>query len=148
MENSDRITWNELMHHLSNRLTYSQHYAKFYIGLMLLSIITLIVPCGPILYIIESFLTFSLFLEVVLRMVAMGFNYFMDVLNIVDLFVLLIVVFVGMHCQTKEDVVFIVRCAMQAIRVLALLRKQKRRAQHIILPISQLDLDNHSLISK
>ena len=145
MENSDRVTWNELMHHLSNRLSYSQHYAKFYIGLMILSFSTLLIPCGPVLYIIESFLTVSLLLEVVLRMVSMGFDYFHDVLNIVDLFVLLSVIFVGMHCETKEDILFLVRCGLQAIRVLVLVRKQNRRVQHIILPITDQDVKNASL---
>eukprot|EP00835_Amoeboradix_gromovi_P005945 NODE_620_length_5922_cov_0.203160.p4 type:complete len:153 gc:universal NODE_620_length_5922_cov_0.203160:1106-1564(+) len=152
MENTDRVTWNELVHHLSNRLSYSQHYAKFYIVLMILSFSTLLIPCGPVLYIIESFLTVSLLLEVVLRMMAMGFNYFHDVLNIVDLFVLLSVVMVGWHCDSKEDILFIIRCSFQAIRVLALVRKQNRRVQHIILPITEQDLlemqDYKSLLKK
>eukprot|EP00834_Sanchytrium_tribonematis_P005669 NODE_358_length_8800_cov_0.946673.p9 type:complete len:152 gc:universal NODE_358_length_8800_cov_0.946673:1235-1690(+) len=140
MENSDHITWKEFIHHLSNRLTYSQHYAKFYIGLMILSFSTLLFRCGPVLYIIESFLTVSLLLEVVLRILTMGIDFFSDLLNVLDLFVLLSVVLVGMHCETKEDILFIIRCGVQAIRVMVLVRKQNRRVQHIVLPISDQDV--------
>ncbi|KAJ1961330.1 hypothetical protein IWQ62_003905 [Dispira parvispora] len=132
----------DIINAAANQLLYSQYYTFFYVGLGVLSLISLIVAlsetCPSTAFIIlESIICFAMTVEVATRIVALGKLYWTSTLNIVDIILVVICVILlfllSNGCSTASvgeelfnTVILLLRNCVQIFRVAMMIRQNQR----------------------
>jgi len=136
----DTITRRDVLKNLANRIIHSKKYTIFYTFVIVLSLallaMTFTTQCLPNLYIVmDYFINISFLIEVILRMNALGRNYWKSLLNIVDLIIVPLCVITVIYltiddCSNREgkiadNIILGVRNGLQLFRLLLLIKNNE-----------------------
>jgi len=134
------ITRKDVMKNLANRIIHSKKYTIFYTFVIVLSLIllamTFTTQCLPNIYVaIDYFINISFLIEVVLRMNALGKNYWKSLFNIVDLIIVPLCVMTVIYltlddCSNREgkiadNIILGVRNGLQLFRLILLIKNNE-----------------------
>ncbi|RIB01133.1 hypothetical protein C2G38_1044742 [Gigaspora rosea] len=152
----------EFFHGLANRLIYSRFYTWLYLGMALLSVVSIILSlteeCQSAGFIIlEIIINTVMIAEVVTRFVALGKLYWNSIYNIIDIILVLLciitlVLIIKGDCSHKGEeivdlILIIVRNIMQFGRLIMMLRKngKNRKARNATVDFSNIRESNPSM---
>ncbi|GAA5810241.1 hypothetical protein MFLAVUS_003661 [Mucor flavus] len=135
------LTQSEMVKGMANRFMYSKFYIGLYLGLAILSFITIVMSlreaCPSVLFIvIEAIINVAMIIEVTTRLLALGRGYWKSVWNIVDIIlvglcaVTLIVLTTGCSVGETNEAIFdsillVIRNGFQLFRLFMMLRKNQ-----------------------
>ncbi|KAL1920868.1 uncharacterized protein VTP21DRAFT_11503 [Calcarisporiella thermophila] len=157
-----RLTRAEALKGFANRIIYSRFYTFFYLGLAILSLISLVLSfvehCATIWFIIlEVVINTALIAEVGIRWLALGRAYWKSIYNVLDVLVvavcaITVIVLITSDCSTEsreeemfDIVLLIIRNAVQFVRLAIMLRKNKRNIEARNATIDFTDLRGPSI---
>ncbi|ORX58489.1 hypothetical protein BCR36DRAFT_408996 [Piromyces finnis] len=133
----DTITRKDVMKNIANRIIHSRKYALFYIFVIILSLIVLITSfntkCLSTIYLLmDYFINISLIIEVLLRINALGKNYWKSFLNIIDIIIVPLCVITLIYltvddCSNRQEkiadnIIIGVRNGLQLFRLVLLIK--------------------------
>jgi len=136
----DTITRRDVLKNLANRIIHSKKYTIFYTFVIVLSLVllamTFTTQCLPNIYIaMDYFINISFLIEVILRMNALGRNYWKSLLNIIDLIIVPLCVITVIYltvddCSNREgkiadNIILGVRNGLQLFRLLLLIKNNE-----------------------
>ncbi|KAJ3540321.1 hypothetical protein NMY22_g4345 [Coprinellus aureogranulatus] len=134
------LTRGEIMRGVANRFVHSRAYILLYLVMAALSVTTIVLSLtdgcpGPAFYILEVIINTSMILEVSIRLVALGRQFWRSPFNVVDLILtvfcaltLLVLAFAKCGAGSKEEEIFdtlllIARNVLQFGRLAAVMRQ-------------------------
>ncbi|CDZ96752.1 wsc domain-containing protein [Phaffia rhodozyma] len=132
-----RLSRPEVIKGFANRIVHSRSYIILYLGMAALSITTVVLSlqseCPPIsFYILEVVVNLVMILEVGIRLVAFGRQFYQSIFNLLDLLITLfciitLLVVFWTPCSSREevldDVILVVRNVFQFGRLAVLMRR-------------------------
>jgi hypothetical protein len=142
-EMENKLSRTEILHGVANRIVFSNAYKIFYGILTILSVINLVhvfiieCPSGIFLY-LECTINILLLLEVLLRIIAVGKNYFKYAANIIDIFVVIFCAvtlhsLISRNCTAGDEienifdaVLLALRNAVQFSRLYIMMKKERQ----------------------
>ncbi|KAI8834173.1 hypothetical protein BJ741DRAFT_517655, partial [Chytriomyces cf. hyalinus JEL632] len=143
--NPASITRAELVSSFANRILHSKMYKLLYLGMALLSVVCLVLsfieqcPSG-IFYWLDAALNLIMIVEVLIRVNAMGKNFWKSVWNVIDIFLVFLCILtlfwlIFGECQngsgsweTELDAfLLIARNGLQLVRLIIMMNKNRHR---------------------
>ena len=133
----DNITRKEIWKNVANRIIHSRKYTIFYTFVIILSIIVLITSfntkCLSTVYLLmDYFINISLIAEVLLRINALGKNYWKSFLNIIDIIIVPLCIITLIYltvddCSNHQEkiadnIILGVRNGLQLFRLILLIK--------------------------
>ncbi|CEP18379.1 hypothetical protein [Parasitella parasitica] len=123
------LTKSEIVQGMANRFMYSKFYIGLYLGLAILSFVSIVMVS-------YSIINFAMIIEVATRLLALGRRYWKSVWNIVDVIlvglcaVTLIVLTTGCSVGERSEAIFdtvllVIRNGFQLFRLFMMLRKNQ-----------------------
>jgi len=156
------LTRKEVITNLANRIIHSKKYTIFYTFVIVLSLIllamTFTTQCLPNMYIvIDYFINISFIFEVILRVNALGKNYWNSILNVIDLIILPLCVVTVIYlsiddCSNKgekiaDNIILGVRNGLQLFRLLLLIKNNELfSSDNDVIDFDSIDQDNREAI--
>ncbi|ORX50594.1 hypothetical protein DM01DRAFT_1367868 [Hesseltinella vesiculosa] len=155
------LTRSELVKGMANRLMYSNYYIALYLGLGLLSFISIVMSiketCPSLMFIIfEAIINFAMILEVTIRLLALGRTYWQSVWNMIDIVLValcvitLIVLATGCSDSERSEAIFdtvllVIRNCFQFFRLFMMARKNQYsiHAKTTRINFDNLPVDRH-----
>ncbi|ORZ23211.1 hypothetical protein BCR42DRAFT_404254 [Absidia repens] len=139
------LTRSEMIQGMANRLMYSNFYIALYLGLGLLSLISIIMSiqetCPSLTFIIfEAIINFAMITEVTIRLLALRTAYWQSIWNIVDIVLVvlcaitLIVLTTGCSASERNEAIFdtlllVIRNCFQFFRLFMMAKKNQYSIQ-------------------
>ncbi|TPX60985.1 hypothetical protein CcCBS67573_g08963 [Chytriomyces confervae] len=143
--NPASITRAELVSSFANRILHSKFYKLLYLGMALLSVVCLVLsfieqcPSG-IFYWLDAALNLIMIVEVLIRVNAMGKNFWKSIWNVIDIFLVFLCILtlfwlIFGECQngsgsweTELDAfLLIARNGLQLVRLIVMMNKNRHR---------------------
>ncbi|KAI8380901.1 uncharacterized protein BYT42DRAFT_593008 [Radiomyces spectabilis] len=135
------LTKSEIVQGMANRFMYSRYYIALYIGLALLSLVTIVMSiketCPSLLFIIfEAIINLAMIIEVTVRLLALRRAYWHSVWNIIDIVLVglcaitLVVLATGCSVGERSEAIFdtvllVIRNSFQVFRLFMMIRKNQ-----------------------
>ncbi|KAI8098850.1 uncharacterized protein BX664DRAFT_319752 [Halteromyces radiatus] len=135
------LTRSEMIQGMANRLMYSNFYIALYLGLGLLSLVSIILSiqetCPSLMFIIfEAIINFAMIIEVTIRLLALRRTYWQSVWNIIDIVLVLlcaitlIVLATGCSASERNEAIFdtvllVIRNCFQFFRLFMMAKKNQ-----------------------
>jgi len=156
------ITRKDVWRNVANRIIHSKKYTIFYTFIIILSLIMLATSFSstcltPLYLIIDYFINIVLIIEVILRINALGKNYWKSFLNLIDLIIvplcIVTVVYLTIDdCSNQEgkiadNIILGVRNSLQLFRLLLLIKNNQPFSSEVEnIDIESIEIQDRELI--
>ncbi|KAF9988749.1 hypothetical protein BGZ80_002301 [Entomortierella chlamydospora] len=162
MRSHHSLTRREVFQNLANRIIYSKFYMFLYLVMAILSVWSIFLSfhqgcsSSPLFVVLESIINGTMIAEVVLRLTALGKNYWRSSSNILDIllvmfcFITLILVLQGCGSgheaeEVLDTILLILRNAVQCWRLYIMIKKNSLIANPRVAPIDFSNVRPESL---